>query len=308
MTGPRVFVGPDARPELVDAVRAGGGEPSPLADAEAIVYYGTDDPRELRDLVHPGIRWVQLPHAGIEPWANAGLVTVDPVVTCASGSYGPAVAEHALALILAAARHLSEYARATSWGGNHTRELAGSTVGIVGAGGIGGALVRLLAPFGVRVEVVSESGRVEGADRVVPRADLTQVLAVAHYVVVAAPSTPQTRGMINATTLAAMRDDAWLVNVARGDLVVTDDLVAALRKSVIAGAALDVTAPEPLPEGHPLWMMPQVIITPHCANPRSSYWSGLAARVRTNVAVVAAAEQGAPLMGLEGVVRPGRGY
>ncbi|RVX40222.1 D-3-phosphoglycerate dehydrogenase [Nonomuraea polychroma] len=297
-----VYVGPQPVPVLIDAVRRGGGEVVPLERAEAIVYYGNDDPDEVRSMIHDGIRWVQLPHAGIERWADAGVITDDPVFTAAAGSYGPAVAEHALALMLTAARGLHRLARATRWGPNASQEFAGSTVAIVGCGGIGRALIRMLEPFGCTVVAVTDRGDVPGAAKVVPRARYREALPEADYVVVAAPATPDTRGMIGAPEFALMRESAWLVNVARGGLVVTDDLVAALRAGRIGGAALDVTDPEPLPDGHPLWGMENVLITPHCANPRPAYWRGLAERVTANVRRLA---EGAPL---EGRVSPSEGF
>ncbi|WP_043639422.1 D-isomer specific 2-hydroxyacid dehydrogenase family protein [Nonomuraea candida] len=297
-----VHVGPEPVPALIDAVRRAGGRVVPLAEAEAIVYYGNDDPDEMRSLIHEGIRWVQLPHAGVERWADAGVITDHPVFTAATGSYGRPVAEHALAMMLAAARGLHRLARARSWGPNTSRELAGSTVAIVGCGGIGRALIALLEPFGCRVVAVSDSGAVAGAAEVLPRARYREALPGADYVVVSAPATPGTRGMFGAHEFGLMRDDAWLVNVARGGLVVTGDLVEALRAGRIGGAALDVTDPEPLPDGHPLWELDNVLITPHCANPRPAYWRGLAERVTSNVRRFA---EGAPL---EGVVSPKQGF
>lgn len=301
-SAPAIHVGPEPVPVLVEAVRRAGGRVVPLAEAEAIVYYGSDGPDEIRGMLHDGIRWVQLPHAGVERWADAGVITERPVFTAATGSYGEAVAEHALALMLAAARGLHLLARARTWGPPVTREFVGSTVAIVGCGGIGRALIRLLQPFGCRVLAVSDSGDVEGAERTVRRADFREVLPEADHVVVAAPATPGTYGMFGAAEFALMREDAWLVNVARGGLVVTADLVDALKNGTIGGAALDVTDPEPLPDGHELWDLENVLITPHCANPRSSYWRGLAERVEANVARMATGET------LEGVVTPGRGF
>ncbi|WP_188186685.1 NAD(P)-dependent oxidoreductase [Nonomuraea sp. SYSU D8015] len=297
-----VHVGPAPVPVLIDAVRRAGGDVVPLEQAEAIVYYGSDDPAELRSMIHGRIRWVQLPHAGIERWADAGVITDDPVFTAAAGSYGPAVAEHALALMLAAARNLHRHASATQWGVNDSRELAGSTVAIVGCGGIGRALIRLLEPFGCPIVAVTDRGEAPGAARIVPRARYREALPEAAYVVVAAPATPGTRGMFGAGEFDLMRSDAWLVNVSRGGLVVTDDLVAALREGRIGGAALDVTDPEPLPAGHPLWELENVLITPHSANPRPAYWRGLAERVTANVRRFG---EGAPL---EGRVSPEQGF
>ncbi|WP_250572687.1 D-isomer specific 2-hydroxyacid dehydrogenase family protein [Nonomuraea sediminis] len=286
----------------MDAVLRAGGEVVPLEQAEAIVYFGNDDPEEIRSMLHERIRWVQLPAAGIEKWADAGVIAEHPVFTAATGSYGMAVAEHALAMMLSAARDLHRLAGAKCWGPNQTREFAGSTVAIVGCGGIGRTLIRLLQPFGCHILAVTDSGHVDGADRVVPRAAYRKVLPWADYVVMSAPATPGTRGMMGAPEFALMRPDAWLVNVARGGLVVTDDLVTAVREGVIGGAALDVTDPEPLPAGHPLWDLENVLITPHAANPRSSYWRGLAGRVTANVRHLG---EGSPL---EGRVSPAEGF
>jgi phosphoglycerate dehydrogenase-like enzyme len=171
--------------------------------------------------------------------------------------------------MLAAEKALPASARARSWeadGRYAVHSLAGQTVAIVGAGGIGRALISLLAPFGAEAIAVTRRGRpVEGAVRTLPADRAAEVFPEADYVVVAAPATDGTRHIVGAAELAAMREDAWLVNVARGSLVDTDALVEALRSGSIAGAALDVTDPEPLPDGHPLFSAPGVTITPHVA-------------------------------------------
>jgi D-3-phosphoglycerate dehydrogenase len=214
------------------------------------------------------------------------------------------VAEHALALVLAAAKALPWSARARSWdpdGRDRVRALESATVAIVGAGGIGRALISLLAPFGAEVIAVTRRGRpVEGAARTLPADRVAEAFPDADYVVVAAPSTEGTRHIVGARELAAMREDAWLVNVARGSLVDTDALVEALRSGAIGGAALDVTDPEPLPDGHPLWDL--AFITPHVATPPDAEARHFAARVRENVRRLAAGEE------LEGVVDPEGGY
>ncbi|GAA3548189.1 D-isomer specific 2-hydroxyacid dehydrogenase family protein [Nonomuraea rosea] len=301
-----VHVGPEPVPALIDAVRRAGGDVVPLDRAEAIVYFGGGDPAELRSMLHDRIRWVQLPHAGVERWADAGVFAGSgdqgPVFTAAAGSYGAPVAEHALAVMLVAARGLHRLARATEWGPNQAKEFAGSTVAIVGCGGIGRALIRMLEPFGCTIVAVTDSGAAPGATTVLPRARYRDALPEADYVVIAAPATPETRGMFGAKELGLMRADAWLVNVARGGLVVTDDLVEALRAGRIGGAALDVTDPEPLPAGHPLWKLDNVLITPHSANPRPAYWRGLAERVTANVRRF---QDGAPL---EGVISATEGF
>jgi phosphoglycerate dehydrogenase-like enzyme len=290
------------RADLEAAVREGGGELGPLERADGLVWL-SGDPSELPALPR-SVRWVQLPSAGVEQWLRAGVVGDGPVFTSAVGAFGLPVAEHALALILAAAKALPRSARARSWdpdGRDRVRALEGATVAIVGAGGIGRALISLLAPFGAEVIAVTRRGRpVEGAARTLPADRVGEAFPAADYVVVAAPSTGETRHMVGASELAAMREDAWLVNVARGSLVDTDALVGALRSGSIGGAALDVTDPEPLPDGHPLWEL--ALITPHVGTPPEAEARHFAARVRENVRRLAAGEE------LEGVVDPDGGY
>ncbi len=294
-TAPAIYVGPNHLPVLEQAVRDGGGRVVPLAGAEGIVYHGNDQAEEIVGMLHPGIRWVQLPHAGVERWTGTGVITDERLWTSAAGAYAGQVAEHALALLLLAARGLHTLARVDHWTEKVTRPLAGSTIALVGAGGIARSLADQLAPLHCRLLAVSNSGPFPGAERTVSRADYHDVLPESDYVVISAPSTPETHRMIGAAELALMKDDAWLVNVARGELVVTDDLVEALRAGTIGGAALDVTDPEPLPTGHPLWSLPNALITPHAANPEGAYWPTLAARVQENVRRRAAGE---PLLGV----------
>lgn len=305
-TGPAVYLGPGAAPVLLDAVREAGGR---LVDdhwsAEALVWSDKDVEALSRHL-HPGLRWVQLPDVGVERWLAAGVVTADPVFTSARGCYGPQVAEHALALLLAAARRIPECMTLSSWPVQNRptgRSLREAVVAVVGVGDVGVSLIRLLGALGAEVLAVTRSGRqVIGASEAQGVGDLVRVLRRADFVVLAAPSTPETRGMIGAEQLRAMRGDAWLVNVGRGDVVDTDALVAALRAGWIGGAALDVTDPEPLSLGHPLWGMPQVLITPHVANPPQAKAASLAKRVRENTERL---RDGRPLVG---VLDPTSGY
>jgi len=303
---PRVYVGPGADALLHEAVRAAGAElVTHHADAEAVVW-SDKDVEALQQALHPGVRWVQLPDAGVERWLQAGVVTRDPVCTSARGCYGPQVAEHALALMLAAARRVPECVRLSSWPATDRptgRSLRDAVVALVGAGDIGTSLVELLAPLGAEILAVTRSGRaVAGTTESHAAEDLHRVLERADFVVLAAPSTDRSRQMIGADALAAMKPTAWLVNVGRGDLVDTDALVTALNRGEIAGAALDVTEPEPLPPDHPLWALDQVLITPHVANPPRLKAASLARRVQDNTERF---RDGRPLVG---VVDPGNGY
>lgn len=283
----RVYVGPEAPTELTNAVRSTGAELSSLEHASALVWFGAG-PERFAAYDHPGLEWVQLPFAGVEDWVASGVLRQGITFTSAAGAFAENVAEHALALALAGARQLHTSTRAMSWTApTGMRSLLGATVGIIGAGGIGRALIELLEPFRTRILAVNHSGRaVAGAERVVradEHAEVEQVLAESDFVVLAAPATARTRHLIDAAALRRMRSDAWLINIARGSLVDTDALVAALDAREIAGAALDVTDPEPLPDEHRLFRHRRALVTPHCANPEELLYPALARRVADNV-------------------------
>jgi D-3-phosphoglycerate dehydrogenase len=284
----RIAVAPTSSPAhgaICAAVVGAGGQLAAPADAEALVWLGkTGD--DLRPSLHPGIRWVQLRAAGVETWLASGEIDDRRLFTSAAGIYAPNVAEHVLALMLAASRQLHVCARASTWNAKagEGKVLHGATVGIVGAGGIGRAVIRLLEPFAVKIIAVTRSGRaVPGATRSLAAKDVAEIWPVADYVVLAAPATEQTSKLVDAPSLKAMPEDAWIVNVARGSLIDTPALVTALEEGRIGGAALDVTDPEPLPDGHPLWHLPNVIVTPHVANPIPSRLARLADHVAANV-------------------------
>jgi D-3-phosphoglycerate dehydrogenase len=278
----RVWVWPDSE-LLATAVRNGGGSVVALERANAILCTG-DDVEMLRRSILPGVSWVQLGAAGVEMWFDAGLMTPDVVWTAAKGVYARPIAEHILAMILAAARGLPHRLRARTWGTSGGRLLTGATVGVVGAGGLGTELIDLLLPFAVRTIALTRNPRsVPNADVSVGPAELHTLLGESDFVVLTAALTYETAGMISAECLSRMRPDAWLINVARGGLVNTDALVAALSEGTIGGAALDVTDPEPLPDDHVLWTLPNVLITPHVACTPSMGALFLARRVEENV-------------------------
>ncbi|MGH9115487.1 MAG: D-isomer specific 2-hydroxyacid dehydrogenase family protein [Acidimicrobiales bacterium] len=306
MPAPRVAIGPKSSTFAEEAVRAAGGRPLRLGEpSDALVWLSVHDLDCLREVLddQPGIRWVQLPFAGVEPAVEAGVVDSDRLWTCAKGSYAEPVAEHALTLALAGLRRLPDRIRAHSWGPAAGTTLHRARVTILGGGGITRELLRLLAPFDVEATVVRRQPTpVDGAARTVTIESLDRVLGGSLVVFVALALTAETIHVIGAHQLEAMGDQAWLVNVARGRHVHTDALVAALHQGTIAGAALDVTDPEPLPDGHPLWTAPNCIITPHTADTWEMILPLLAARLEANVAHVAAGEP------LEGLVDPVSGY
>ncbi|WP_123533347.1 D-2-hydroxyacid dehydrogenase [Halosimplex salinum] len=217
-------------------------------------------------------------HLPLEAFEERGVA-----VTNASGVHGPNIAEHVVGWLLAFARRLDEGWRREQdelWQHFRGGEFRGSTVTVVGLGAIGEAVVERLDGFGVEVIGARYTPDKGGpTDEVVGFTDDDEfegALARSDYVVVAAPLTDETRGLIGESELAAMPTDAVLVNVGRGPIVDTDALVDALRGNKLGGAGLDVTDPEPLPAGHPLWGFDNVRITPHNSGATPEYWSRLA--------------------------------
>jgi phosphoglycerate dehydrogenase-like enzyme len=308
---PRVAVLPaGVRPWAADAVRSGGGVVVDPDDAEALVWTSTGNETgySAEDLTktlaaHTAIRWVQLPWAGVEPYAAAGVFDEAHTWTCGKGVYARPVAEHALALALAGLRHLQAYAKERSWTAQAGISLVDAQITIFGGGGITTELVSLLEGFACEITVVRKHPvPMKGVEKVIAWEDRRSALGSSVAVVLALALTPETAGCISERELAAMRADAWLVNVARGQHVVTDDLVQALAAEVIGGAALDVTDPEPLPDGHPLWALSNCLITPHTANTYEMAMPLLTARIAENVRRFAAGEE------LIGTVDPALGY
>ncbi len=247
---------------------------------------------------------MQLPFAGVEGVRQTGALTAERTWTCAKGVYAEPVAEHALALALAGLRSLGERARARSWTGQGAQTLYDAPVVVLGGGGITEALVALLAPFRAAVTVVRRDPDrpVPGAARTVGDDRLDEVLPGARVVVLALALTPETERVMDDRRLRLPGPSAVLVNVARGLHVDTDALVQVLADGALGFAGLDVTDPEPLPDGHPLWTTPGALVTPHTANPWSTAQPLLAARVADNVRRFG---DGRPLLGL---VDPGAGY
>lgn len=298
LTGSRPTPGPIAILPFDDdayaaAASAGGGVVAPLStETRGVVWLNLDGPALTAVLdEHPGIEWVQLPMAGVERFADLLAAQGDaalPLWTSAKGAFAEPVAEHAVALTLAILRGLPSKARSSSWADPKTGiSLYGRHVVIVGAGGIAIEIMRLLAPWEVTVTVVRRTAdALPGADRTVASSDLMSVLPTADVVILAAAATADTKHLIGAPQLAAMKPDAALVNIARGSLIDQDALVETLISGHLAGAGLDVTTPEPLPDGHPLWSAPRVVITSHSADTPEMVKPLLAERIRANVAAL----------------------
>ncbi|MCW5559760.1 MAG: D-2-hydroxyacid dehydrogenase, partial [Verrucomicrobiae bacterium] len=250
------------------------------------------------------LAWVQAMSAGVDNLlGNEALATNDRILlTNHRGVHGPAIADHALAMLLSLTRdlrHQAENQARRTWGRGNSEltpvALDGRTMLVVGIGGIGSEIAKRAKAFGMTVWATrrSEAPKPEYVDRVELSPALLSLLPQADVVAIAAPLTPETQGLFNQQAFAAMKPGAYLVNIARGPIVVTEELVAALRSGKLAGACLDVIDPEPLPANSPLWEMRNVVITPHVAAHAEVTQERRWALVRENLRRFAAGE---PLM------------
>jgi phosphoglycerate dehydrogenase-like enzyme len=231
----------------------------------------------------PHLAWVHSATSGVERALTPAARARDIVVTNARGVFSRPIAEHVLLMILAVSRHLPELLelqRERTWQPLEGRELRELTVGIVGYGSLGRSVASLASAFGARVIALRrrpDAGGAPAADeedgfpfeprveRIVGPDGLHDLLTASDIVVLAAPLTPETEGMIDEAAVGAMKRDSWLINVARGRLIDDTALIRALRDNRIGGAALDTFRDEPLPQGSPYWELPNVILTPHTA-------------------------------------------
>jgi phosphoglycerate dehydrogenase-like enzyme len=231
------------------------------------------------------LRWIHTPTAAVHQFLFPEFVKSDVVITNSSEVHGPVVAEHVMALIFALARKIPQaalgqrkrvWAQGSIWSeGPRPREIAGATLGLIGVGSIGQNVAKKAAVLGMRVIATREhpeKGRPEGVSTVVASSQLDALLAESDFVVIAAPLTPATRGLMNAACFAKMKADAYLINVSRGPQIDEAALVETLRNRRIAGAALDVFEQEPLPSDSPLWDLENLLITPHTAGLTEKLW------------------------------------
>lgn len=223
----------------------------------------------------PSIEWLHVFSAGVEHLLP-DLQGYDGVVTNSAGVHAEPIAEWVIAMLLAHTKKLPrlfEHYRQREWTSEQSEELGERTLGIVGAGGIGAAIARRASGMDMRVVGLRASGKpTEHVTEMYRPDQLHEMLGICDYVVVAAPLTPQTTGLIGVPELRAMRPSGVILNIARGKIIDTEALVRALTEGWIAGAYLDVTDPEPLPGDHQLWTAPGAVITAHTSgnSPRSS--------------------------------------
>jgi phosphoglycerate dehydrogenase-like enzyme len=240
---------------------------------------------EMMDLA-PHLLVVAKPGAGVDNIDVVAATTRGVVITNVQGARGRAVAEHALFMMLYLARHAWMH-EDPAWQGATSIQLGGKTLGIVGFGAIGGHVARFGHGLGMRVVVHTRSPDPERiADAPIEFVEREELLALADFLVLCVPLTDETRGMIDRSALGSMKEGAYLINVARGPIVATNDLVDALRNEQLAGAGLDVTDPEPLPPDHGLRQLPNVLISPHNAGRTTESQAEALERMRANVRLV----------------------
>ena len=247
-----------------------------IEDAEIVLG---DFSREVF-LAAKKLRWVQCHGAGVNKlMAIPELVASDVQITSTKGAHAPTIAEHFFGMLISLARQFpklyeaqnrQEWVRWAKWPdiiGRRPVGLQGMTLGIVGFGNIGNAIAQRSHAFGMHNIAVDirPLAKPDYVEELWPLTELPAVLSQADVVVITVPGTPETVGMLNADMLSSMKSGSYLVAVSRGGVVDEDALVALLKSGHLAGAALDVMAPEPPPSDSPLWMAPNLILTPHCA-------------------------------------------
>jgi len=281
-----VAIEPKSFPEYEKALELGGATLSPMSpEVRGLIWTDYSSPVALGELIdsNPQLEWVQLPFAGVDAFAEQ--LDKKVLFTSAKGAYREPVAEHALMLALALGRKIPIRVKASSWGKSEAFSFYDSKVLLIGAGGISEELVKLLSPFRAQIAVVRNNPELDlaGAKTVVGLDELDSLLPEADLVIVTCALTEMTRGLINYRRLSLFKPSAYLVNIARGPIVVSQDLLRALDEGLLAGAGLDVTDPEPLPEGHAFFGRDDLILTPHTADTKEIVTRLFAARIEQNV-------------------------
>lgn len=252
-----------------------------IRDAEICLAWSL---RPQQFLAARKLRWIHSPAAAVHQLIFPELVNSDVVLTNARDVHGPVVAEHVIALILALAKKIPQAVRLQQrrvWGQQQIweepprpGEILDASLGLVGVGSIGREVAKRAAALSMRVMASREHPQKgnAGLAKVFGPDQLDELLSQADFVVLAAPVTPNTKGLIDAARLDKMKPDSYLINVSRGSLVDEPALVSALKKKRIAGAALDVFSEEPLPAESPLWNLENILITPHTAGLTEKLW------------------------------------
>lgn len=242
--------------------------------SEFEIIFGNPSPHLLAKAEN--LRWLSSIAAGIEPYLEEGIwANPNCMLTSGSGAYGVTISEHILMFLLMLMRRMPEYLPATA---QHQwpyftpiRSIAGSRITILGTGDIGRNTARRLRAMGAEITGVCRSGKCEepAFSQVFSISELDSVLPNTDALIMALPATAETKGLLSRERIALLPASAYIINVGRGTVLDQQALVDALQAKAIAGAALDVTVPEPLPQDHPLWNCPNTIITPHVSGTMS---------------------------------------
>tara|TARA_B100000586_G_C20081547_1_gene415641 strand:+ start:93 stop:1055 length:963 start_codon:yes stop_codon:yes gene_type:complete len=272
---------PSVADEDIERIRIAGGNADVVVSAleDAINHVGDTDVvlgllSKKMFLASNRLKWVHAIASGVDMFLYDEFVSSGVILTSEKGLVGEHLADHGFGLLLMLTRQLATALRLGPASWEHRPEmrskeieLTGSTLGIFGFGGTGKAMARRAVGFGMRVIALDreEMEVSDGADEVVGPEGFESMLARSDVVSICCPLTPETRGKFDSSTFSAMKDEALLVNVTRGEVMVEEDLLVALREGVIAGAALDVAPREPLPENSELWTLENVVMSPHTA-------------------------------------------
>ena len=278
-----ILLWPDSTAAYLDAIKAAGlagrvaidtlprkEKPSAaqLARTEALMAYVVP-PGVLAAM--PKLRWAQAMTAGVEHWLAMPDLPKTLTLTCARGTHRESMPENIIGALLYVAKPYAqavENQKLRKWVQKPAPPLTGKTLGILGLGAIGQDVARIAALLGLRVIGTRRRPQpMDGVAEVFPPERTPEVLAQSDFVLLLLPSTPQTDNLIDAAHLAMMKPSAWLFNFGRGQLIVDDDLVAAVKANKIAGAMLDVYRQEPLPADHPFWATEGIIVLPHIGGP-----------------------------------------
>lgn len=270
----------------VDLVRAGDHDEALEGMESANIVVTRDLTPELLDRASD-LDWIQALSAGVDSYDLDRIEEMGVVLTNAAGVHANPIAEQVLGYMLTFERNIHqgiEQQRRAEWHHYGGGELRGQTLGVLGVGEIGGRIAELGSALGMTVLGTKRDTTTvtDAVDEVFPPSRTDQVLGRSDYVVVACPLTDETEGLLGIQQFASMKHDAVLINIARGPIVDQDDLVTAIQKGKIRGAALDVTDPEPLPRDSVLWNLTDVIVTPHMAGSTPHYWERCAEIFATN--------------------------
>jgi phosphoglycerate dehydrogenase-like enzyme len=315
---PRTHIWPEVLPHQVERLKLAGVEDIVVVtDRESLLrevrtadaLVGEMDPEILE---HAGqLKWVQALASGVDAFLFDAFIESDIVLTSEKGLVGPHLADHALALLLGLTRMIPQAARQRNWDSDmrmrmrmHNRELTGKTAAIIGLGGTGTAVAERARAFSLRCLAVDPdvTEGPEYVEQIVPPDCLLDVARDSDIIFVCCPKTSETTNMIGADVFDAMPPEGYVINVTRGGIIDEQALMTALDSGKLAGAGLDVTSEEPLPDDHPLWQYDNVLITPHTAGASQHRVERILERVFTNIERFQRGEL------LEGVIDKRKGY